>query len=543
MVEHDSGTATPRPSGLDRGAFRFHRPSWKRYRTVTKVGAGGAVLDPFLSVVGDVMVRMNDAGVWELEQQFMAAAWDSARAATAAGPDSVTGFLEALAQAEAHLAGLRLAVLDQARFMPEATKVLDAVTSSTRHTPTQAKATIRLAADLSERFRLILDALQAGLISDAQAEAITDGLRRLPARLSPAELELCQREILTWVDELGPSELRTLAARLTEVIDPDRADADDAKRLAREDRAAHGNRFLRLSPDHHGSMRITGQLPVADAALLTAQLDALMPPASAYAHTGEAPSRDARRADALVLLTQHAAGGGTLPSHGVDRPQIHLTLDYDTLITGVGSVSVLGTGSVDGLSASEARRMACDAGLIPMVLGTASRPLDVGRTHRLFTPALRAALLQRDQGCVFPGCTAAPAACEAHHFVPWWQGGATCLANGVLLCPFHHRLVEPDPLQSEESQWRVHLDQATGLPWFTPPRHIDPARRPRQHQRHRLQQLNLQPGAPPCPHEASDPPGWDPLDPDTRSARDTYAEHSLDELIEGSAAIWGSHSP
>ena len=74
MVEHDSGTATPRPSGLDRGAFRFHRPSWKRYRTVTKVGAGGAVLDPFLSVVGDVIVRMNDAGVWELEQQFMAAA-------------------------------------------------------------------------------------------------------------------------------------------------------------------------------------------------------------------------------------------------------------------------------------------------------------------------------------------------------------------------------------------------------------------------------------------------------------------------------------
>ncbi|MBB1515397.1 hypothetical protein H5398_05315, partial [Tessaracoccus sp. MC1679] len=66
-------------------------------------------------------MRMNDAGVWELEQQFMAAAWDSARAATAAGPESVSGFLEALAQTEAHLAGLRLAVLDQARFMPEAT--------------------------------------------------------------------------------------------------------------------------------------------------------------------------------------------------------------------------------------------------------------------------------------------------------------------------------------------------------------------------------------------------------------------------------------
>ena len=176
-----------------------------------------------------------------------------------------------------------------------------------------------------------------------------------------------------------------------------------------------------------------------------------------------------------------------------------------------------------------------------MVLGTASRPLDVGRTHRLFTPALRAALLQRDQGCVFPGCTAAPAACEAHHIIPWWQGGATCLANGVLLCPFHHRLVEPDPLQSEESQWRVHLDEVTGLPWFTPPRHIDPARRPRQHQRHRLQQLEPHAGGPLCAHDP-DPPGWDPLE-DTRSGGDTYAEHSLDELIERSAAIWGSQSP
>ena len=62
-------------------------------------------------------------------------------------------------------------------------------------------------------------------------------------------------------------------------------------------------------------MRITGQLPVSDAALLTAQLDALMPDASTYTATGEAASRDARRADALVLLTQKAANTGTLPRH------------------------------------------------------------------------------------------------------------------------------------------------------------------------------------------------------------------------------------
>ncbi|MHA6513570.1 DUF222 domain-containing protein [Tessaracoccus sp. Z1128] len=87
----------------------------------------------------------------------------------------------------------------------------------------------------------------------------------------------------------------------------------------------------------------------------------------------------------------------------MDRPQVHITLDLETLTTGLGTVALLdtgGAGGAEGLSAGEARRLACDAGLIPVVLGTASRPLDVGRAHRLFTPAIRGALLQRDRGDV-----------------------------------------------------------------------------------------------------------------------------------------------
>ncbi|HSO69538.1 MAG TPA: DUF222 domain-containing protein [Arachnia sp.] len=470
--------------------------------------------------------------VGDLGQRYIAALWG---AAGLLGMDDtamqrLSGLVESISEAEAQLAGLRLHLLHEAK-LSAAEAVMEDVRQSVRTTPAQATAALRLAADLGDRFGLIGAALNEGSISLAQAEAIVAGLRKLPDRLTRGQLVECQELILAHVATLGPAELRTLAARLAEVIDPDQADADDAKRLAREQRIAHRDRFLRLSPDYHGSMRITGQLPVADAALLTAQLDALMPDASTYRHTGETPSRDARRADALVLLTQVAAGSGQLPSHGVDRPQVHITLDFDTLKSGLGVVSLLGAGGMDGLSAGEARRLACDAGLIPMVLGTGSRPLDVGRTHRLFTPAIRAALIERDQGCVFPGCTAAPATCEAHHILPWWAGGATCLANGVLLCPFHHRLVEPDPLQSEESQWQVHLDPVTGLPWFTPPRHIDPARRPMQHQRHRLQQLAPHVAGPPCPHEP------DPPSPNTSRAPD-YTGPGLDELIRRSAAVW-----
>ncbi|HSO69116.1 MAG TPA: DUF222 domain-containing protein [Arachnia sp.] len=470
--------------------------------------------------------------VVDLGQRFIAALWG---AAGSLGMDEtamqrLAGLVEMLAEAEAQLAGLRLHLLHEAR-VSAADAVMEGVRQSVRTTPAQATATLRLASDLGDRFPLVGAALNEGVVSLVQAEAIVAGLRKLPSRLTREQLVECQELILTHVDTLGPAELRILAARLVEVIDPDRSDVDDAKRLAREEAAAHRDRFLRLAPDYHGSMRITGQLPLADAALLTAQLDALMPAASTYRHTGETPSRDARRADALILLTQHAAGNGTLPSHGVDRPQVHITLDLDTLTSGVGEVVLLGAGGVDGLSAGEARRLACDARLIPMVLGTPSRPLDVGRTHRLFTPAIRAALVERDQGCVFPGCAATPAVCEAHHIAPWWAGGATCLANGVLLCPFHHRLVEPDPLQSEESQWQVALDPATGMPWFTPPRHIDPARRPRQHQRHRLQQLTPRVAAPPCPHDPDPPDPGSPVVPE-RPAPD------LDELIRRSSAAW-----
>ena len=456
--------------------------------------------------------------VRDLGQRYIAALWE---AASTLGTDStatekLAGMVAAVSEAEAQLVGLRLHLLHEACLVG-ADDVVSDVRQSVRTTASQATASLKLAADLAERFPLIAAALNHGTISLSQADAIVTGLRKLPGRLTRSDLAQCQESILAHVDTLGPSELRTLASRLLEIIDPEHAEADEAKRLAAEERSAHRDRFVRLAPDFHGSVRITGQLPLADAALLSAQLEALMPTAASYSQAGEAPpTPEARRADALVLLAQAASSSGELPAHGCDRPQVHVTLDLDTLVSGIGSAGLLGLDAAEGLSAGEARRIACDAGLIPMVLGNSSSPMDVGRLHRLFTPSIRAALVQRDQGCAFPGCTVSPASCEAHHIVPWWAGGPSSLANGVLLCPHHHRLVEPDPLQSASSQWDVVLDPATGLPRFVPPLHVDPDRRPRQHTRYLLQQVKLPSVAPPRPF------------PMTR----------LDELISQSAANW-----
>ncbi|TIC87326.1 DUF222 domain-containing protein, partial [Nocardioides sp. GY 10113] len=90
------------------------------------------------------------------------------------------------------------------------------------------------------------------------------------------------------------------------------------------------------------------------------------------------------------------------------------------------------------ISAAHARRLACTAKIVPAVLGSKSEVLDLGRAHRLFTPAQRKALRLRDTTCRAEGCSVPATWCEAHHEHPWSRGGATDLKNAVLLCGFHH---------------------------------------------------------------------------------------------------------
>ncbi len=127
-------------------------------------------------------------------------------------------------------------------------------------------------------------------------------------------------------------------------------------------------------------------------------------------------------------------------------------------------------GAGETISPAQARRIACDAGIVPMVLGTRSEPLDVGRLSYTVPEGMRRALVLRDQGCAFSGCTRQAGRCHAHHVHHWADGGETCLANLCLLCPFHHHLVH-------HGQWQVRM--IDGRPWFVPPAWLDPERQPR----------------------------------------------------------------
>ena len=145
--------------------------------------------------------------------------------------------------------------------------------------------------------------------------------------------------------------------------------------------------------------------------------------------------RDARSDLKLAQTLDHYPALTTAMAHGqVNKAQARaIVASLDKLPATGGHIS-----------ASEARRMACTAGIIPVVLGGTSQVLDVGRRRRLHSESMRVAMGVRDDGCTAVGCEAPPGHCHAHHDKPWSAGGPTNVTTGRLLCPHHHRRIH-DP--------------------------------------------------------------------------------------------------
>ena len=310
------------------------------------------------------------------------------------------------------------------------------------------------------------NALVAGTVSPVQADIIVRSVDDLP----PGDWvrRRGERVLLRQAAHLNASELARASRHLVEVVDPDAVDRKLEAALEREERAAHLDRYLTISDDRAGGVRIRGRGSAEDGALLKAALMPLTSPDSVIdPQTGEqyALPRDhgARLWDALVTTARHALDTDLPPeTHGTPA-RLLVALDHDTLknARGVGTTA-------DGteLPPDAIRRLACDAEVIPAVLGSQGEVLDVGRLRRLVTPAIWAALVIRDRHCTFPGCTRPPLMCHAHHILHWINGGETKLDNLALLCGHHHRVIHHSP-------WEIRLNTVDRRPEFQPPPILD----------------------------------------------------------------------
>jgi hypothetical protein len=173
-----------------------------------------------------------------------------------------------------------------------------------------------------------------------------------------------------------------------------------------------------------------------------------------------------RQGDALADALHLIADSEKLPIQGQERPHITLTLPWELLLKKLGA-SPSSTGAM--ISAETARRLACDAHIIPIVLKSDGQPLNVGREARLIPPHLRKALILRDKGCAYHNCSRPPRWTRGHHIKYWADGGETSLDNCVLLCDFHHRMIH-------HGDWTIRMTD--GQPEFIPPSYIDRKQRP-----------------------------------------------------------------
>lgn len=274
------------------------------------------------------------------------------------------------------------------------------------------------------------------------------------------------------------------------------------RQLSREIIARFGQHALDEQDDHAkecsvltertlstGLVRFTWELNQPDAARVRAAVDGLAAPRPGRDVDGEvvrdprSPAR--RRADALLELVERAQAAdrdGTAGGCGLSgSTTLVVTLDHQALVSelarrprgprGVGwgrgladTVEDAGPAgfatTVNGevMTPAQVRQAACDAQVVPVVLGKDSVPLDVGEAERFATGSQRMALARRDGGCSFEGCGRPPGWCHAHHITHWIDGGPTGLDNLVLLCSRHHTVVHRDGLTATRTgnRWVWH---------------------------------------------------------------------------------------
>jgi len=320
--------------------------------------------------------------------------------------------------------------------------------------------------NLAVRLPATAGAAADGAITREHVRVISSVMKDLPEWVEPA-LRTKTEEFLAQharvMDEVG---LKRLAAKIRQCY------ADDA-----DPDAGLKRREFTMVAAAEGGWRVRGHLDEAAHAVVTAALGPLSRPAAADDFGNRDPRSPARRrADALVEVCRRALDGGTLPEAAGEKPHVAITMSLDQLTGAADGAVEANGGSI--ISASIGRRAACDATIIPVVLGTTGEPLDVGRAHRLVTTALRRAVTIRDKGCVWPGCDRPPEWCDAHHILPWSQGGTTCLANLALACDRHHRAIHAD------TGYRMRL--INGIVHVIAPGGIDPTQTPQRNWIHHI---------------------------------------------------------
>ena len=358
--------------------------------------------------------------------------------------------------------------------------------------PSEAAARVRAAAALSpdaskdeEEFvgpvlPSLAAAQRAGVVAPEQVQIVVRAIQRLSRpELDADEVAAAERQLAAQAQLCGPKDLRLLAARIVDRLDPDGSAPVD-------DQLQQDRRHVELRQRRDGMWQLQGRLINTVGAQLHAVLDPLTRPRPTTVEidgvTKEIPDErryGQRMHDALedacgrlLQLADRPAVGGTPAS-------VIVTVQLEDLL---GKAGMAETTDGSQLSAAQLLRIADEAEIWPTIIDRTGVPLALGRTRRIASRGQTMALIAREGGCSFPGCDHPPQWCDRHHIIDWIDGGPTDLDNMTLLCRYHHT-------HFLQKGWTCRMN-GDMLPEWIPPRWIDPKQRPQLHTR--IRRLSIQ---------------------------------------------------
>jgi hypothetical protein len=386
--------------------------------------------------------------------------------------------ITALAELESQVVALRMSLSAEA----DARRVAE----ETAHTGTDAwlaqltgdtraalAGGLRIARLLQQKYDATREAFAAGRLRLPQVRVIVDAAEQAPPEATPEQVRAAEELLVARATgdatrsgrPTDARRLRQVARRMFDPIDRELADRHEAILLGRETRTAEAETFLALHDNGNGTFSGRFLIPELHGNLLRHALERLTAPRRLSRDragervtdptalgTGCGAHIYETRGAAFLELLEHLPTTG----HGPTGTELLVTIDLEALLSGLGTAG-LDTGV--RITAGDARRLACEAGLVPAVLGGRSVPLDLGRRRRLHDGNQRRALSLIHDTCAIAGCERPIAWCEIHHLDPWSQGGRTDLDRALPACGHHHRRIHDsrwDLRRRSDGEWAFH---------------------------------------------------------------------------------------
>lgn len=323
----------------------------------------------------------------------------------------------------------------------------------------EASDTVRRA-QLIEDTPLFGEALAEGVMTSGHLDAISRGVR-IAGDHRDALLAFAP-DLVEVAGDMSLADFATLVTATAKSLVTD----DGLSVFENQRKSTH----LKMWNDTDGMLHLRGAFDPVSGAVLQSRLQSILE-ATFHSGTGGAAvsgaldhhpwieANDHRRAHALVALVADSSSSGDTRV----RTDVVVHVDLHTLIHGLSASSTHRTAFGSDLPVATIRRMACDAGIIPVVLNGAGVPLDIGRIQRLASAGQRRALEARYTTCAMPGCDISYHHCQIHHIEYWENGGHTDLNNMVPLCSRHHHA-------AHEGRWKLALDPKSRVLTASPPR-------------------------------------------------------------------------